>query len=453
MTALSSMIQKKLRKKEVFFDGFAVGEGAKKDELVACSSKNCVIVDGKLMRGVGVAQYVQNGAAPLLPTDMLVKMFLAWDMDAQGKRRERIGYITASNKAYVYLSETGAFSNIGTLSGGGAVVSALEKNGVYRTIFVCGTGIYRLEEKKLVSCSSIPCQAVACFGWGRVFTVSNDFYLVYSAPFAPTDYTENIDDSGKIALRHDCGKIVGLSMLRNRLCVLYEYGVSMLEIGGSARSFIRKDIEYSGGKIFGDTLCVANVQGEYAYFLAEDGIYRFDGIKMEKICKNLAIRAKENQPFGGAVFEGKYYVTFTNDEGAWKTVCVELESEWGYETFVMHGLTALSGKAICRYGTSILVLKNTGYIPSGEEIAFSVSKNNFSATGSKTLTALRFLGKGSFQLQVSAGKKTKQQTVAIQDGCARVPLNMRGISFSLRITPMIRTEIYNMTAEMQMLVK
>ncbi len=449
--AKGNSLQKKYRKKEVFFDGFAVGEKGKKDALVALSSKNCVVLDGALTVGVGVERYSVNGNVVFLPGEE-VDLFLIWNTDADGKKREKLGYIDQLNRVYVYSNATGGFVNAGGLTGGGTMVSALEKEGACRAIFVSGTGIYSLNGETLVKCDNTPCQAVACYAGGRVFTASKDFYLVYSSPFAPKDYTENTDDSGKIALRHDCGKIVGLSTLKNRLCVLYEYGVSMIELGGSARSFVRKDIDYSGGRIFGETLCVSSVQGERAYFLAEDGIYRFDGAKMEKICKNISIRAKADKRFGGAVVEGKYYVTFLDEDGTWRSVCVELNSGLGYETFVMRGLYSLKGKAVCQINTNVCVLTETGDLPSAESACFNVSQNNLSTVGNKTLSALRFCGKGEIYVEVSNGKKKVARTLAFQDGYARMPIALRARNLSLAIALTKGAEIYNMTAELQMLV-
>ena len=443
---------KTVRKKEVFYDGFAVGEIQDENVLSGDFSVNCHFENNKLVYGTGVKPYEVDGVAVQLPGAVQGNFFIVWDSDANGNKRERIGYITEQNNAFIHLKDSNAFSNIGALNSGAAAVSAIDKDGKNTAIFVCELGICRLEERKLVLCDETPCQPIACFCGGRVFAVTKDFRLMYSAPFAPTDYTANVDDSGAIILRHDAGKIVGLTALKNRLCVLYEYGISMIDLDGTARSFVRKDVEYSGGRIFGETVCVANVSGEKAYFLAAEGIYLFDGIRVEKICKNLAVYAIVNTPCGRAVCEGKYYVTFTDENYLQKTVCVDLESGLGEETFPMYGLYSVNGKAVCRYRTNLYVLSNRGELPSGIEAVFQALKTNFSVSGSKTLTALRFVGEGSFELQVSIGKKSKTQTVVFQDGFARVPIGLRGYRFSLTVKPLKGTEIRNMTAELQMLV-
>ncbi len=443
---------KTIRKKEIFYDGFGVGEGTGKNVLLANVSANCHFERGKLSYGIGGKPYEVDGAAISLPGAVQGRFFIAWDTDANGKKRERIGYITEQNNGFIYLKDTNVFSGIGTLSGGAAVVSAIDKDGTNKVIFVCGIGIYRLEERKLVLCDETPCQPIACFCTGRVFAVTEDFRLMYSAPFAPTDYTANVDDSGVIALRHDAGKIVGLTTLKNCLCVLYEYGISMIETGGTARSFVRRDVAYGGGRIFGETVCVASVGGEKACFLAEDGIYRFDGARVEKICRNIPIRAVVDASCGSAVCEGRYYVTFTGEDYLKKTVCVDLESGLGEETFLMYGLYSVNGKAVCRHRTNLYVLTESGELPSGVEAVFQVSKTNFSVTGNKTLAALRFTGEGSFELQVSSGKTSKTQTVVFEGGFARVPISLRGHRFSLTVKPLKGTKISNMTAELQMLV-
>ncbi len=448
---MKSVLQKKVRRKEVFFDGFSVGDSGKAGSLIASSSKNCVANGGALKRSVGTQLHRIDGTAVLVSETINAEMFLTWDTDENGNKRERIGYISEANEPCIFTGKWDTFMPMTTVRGEGAIVPAMEKDGKCKTIFVGATGVWYLSEDNLVKCADIACQAAGCFGMGRVFSATNDYYLVYSAPFEPTNFEESVEDGGKIALRHDFGKIVAMTMLKNRLCVLYENGISMLEVGGGARSFVRKDVEYSGGKILGKTLCVGNVLGEKAYFMAEDGVYAFDGTKLEKICKNLPIRAQEAKGEGSAVIEGAYYVTFKDLDGAWKTYGVDLESGLGYETFYMRSLAHARGRSMCRHLLGVHLLSGVVDLPYGEEACFTLAKTNFSVAGEKTLIALRFSGKGEFDVEISSGKKSKAQTLAFADGYARMPLALRGRTFSLTIKPKFGAEIYNATAEMQVL--
>lgn len=441
---------KKIQKKEVFYGSFAIGVSDKKDAFVAQSARNCDCGDGTLARNFGMYPYTLNNINYKVSAGLVGNIFVTWDSDSAGNKRERIGYVTYQNAAFIFSQETATFSNIGVLAGGGSLTSAIDKDGKYQTIFVSSTGVYRLDERRLIQCAPTVCNSVACFCNGRVFT-ADDCRLVYSAPFAPTDYTENVDDSGAIFMRHDCGKIVGLATLKNRLCILYEYGVSMMEIGGSARSFVRKDVAYNGAKIFGETLCVANVGGEKAYFLAEDGIYRFDGANVEKVCKNIPIRAETKYPFGRAVVENKYLVTFMANTKTWRTICVDLESGLGSETFLMSCLPAYGEKAVFRNGSGLFVPVKNGALPTGEKASFFVPKTDFSMPCSKTLTGLRFTGEGNFEITVSNGEISHTQNCYFEGGVAKITLALRSKEFSVTIRPAAATVIRTMTAELQTL--
>lgn len=442
---------RRIDKKEIFYGGFAVGETSGKNLLVADTTRNCCSIGGALSRGLGLQAYTVNGLPLRLLRDERVQLFALWDSDDENKKRERIGYVDENKQAYIYDKDTGAFASIGAFPSEVTFVQAIDKDERFQTIATCDIGALRWYNGRFIIAGGPTLQAVACFCAGRVFSVSQDFQLTYSAPFEPTNWEASADNGGRITLRHDVGKIVGLAELKHRLCVLYEYGISVLDLGGSSREFVRRDMEYNGGRALKGTLCVANVQGERAFFLAEDGIYAFDGGKVEKICKNIPVRAMGEYSCQSGVKNGKYYVTFVGENGAWKTVCVDLESGLGYETFVMQGLFALNGRLLCSRQTGVYQAVEDGNLPTGEEAVFSLSHLDFSVSGNKTVAALRFTGEGTFQLRLSNGKKTVERIIRFQNGFARVPIGLRARDFSLTIKLANGGIIRTMTAELQRL--
>ncbi len=438
---------RKITYKQVVYDRFSLVE--KGGALRARSVYNCDCTDGVLSQGIGAEAYTLNGGNVVLPDGLDAQFFTSIKRGDDGEKREILGYVTRSNRAYVYDETTGAFVNIGTLNGGGTCVTATDKDGAYVTLFICGVGVYRLEGNRLLQCVSLPCERAACVCAGRVFTAYDDFWLAYSSPLAPTDFAVDVHDGGRIALRHDCGKIVGLTALKNRLCVLFEYGISMIELSGSARAFVRNDIVYDGGKIFGESVQVANCGGESAYFIATDGIYRFDGVKVEKVCKNLPVQAVERYACGSAVVAGKYLVTYINAQNRWQTVAVDLESGNGYKTFLMKGLCTGEGKGIFSYQNTLYRVAPFGELPREEEATFTMEDTDFSMRGNKTWKGVYLQGEGSIALRVTANGKTKEQTVVMQEGSGYARLDMRGVRFAITLVLQTGATLRSMTAEVQ----
>ncbi len=439
-----------VRKGEVFYKSFSLGT-QRSSALVAASARNCACTDGVLAQNFGVEKYTYEGWTLPIPTGVAVQFFTAIVSNNLGVNRERFGYITYDNLAYVYDEDSKVFVQIGTLQGGGVCVSAMEKDGKSTAFFVCGDGVYRLQGTLLSRCTSIECLPVACFCGGRIFTATKEYWLVYSAAYEPTAYGDDLADSGKIALRNDCGKIVGLVPLKNRLCVLYERGISMVDWAGSARSFVRKDVVYNGENIYGGTACVSNVGGEKVYFFARDGVYRFDGVSVERTAKNLQINAVENRPFSCAVSAGKYLLSYTEQNGDWKSVSVDLESGEGCAIFPLKGLCASKDGAIFAYRDVLYRVVKNKSLPVGETSAFVAPDTDFSMHGRKTLQGFYISGVGMVTLGVTVDGKKKERVIVLQEGGAYVRLGLRGKTFSWSFHFASGAKIFRMTAVLQTL--
>ncbi len=442
--------QPKMRTKEFVYDGFTLGT-KKSGAIAARYARNCRCVNGVLTQAMGMTTYPLNGAAVYITPSLDAQFFSAVEVTSGGVKKERLGAISYLETAYLYNESTAKFSSIGTLYGGGSCVTALDQDGNYVNVVSCDLGMHQLRDGGLYLLASMKAQRATCVCGGRVFVAVDGFWLAYSAPYAPTDFSESVHDGGKIAMRSDCGKIVGLARLKHKLCVLYEYGISTLELAGTARSFVRKDFAYGGGKIFGESLCVGNCGGERAYFLAKDGVYAFDGGRVERICQNLVLSPLDSSTYycGRAIVENTYFLTYMDADGQWRTVAVDLESGEGCETYTMRGLFAGESYAGFQMNNALQRIANGSGLPIGEEGVFTAEDTDFSMRGNKTLQTLRLRGEGSVVVQVVCGKKTKTQSVTMEEGEGVMTVQLRGERFTLTLKPQYGSKIRGLTAIVQ----
>ena len=251
-------------------------------------------------------------------------------------------------------------------------------------------------------------------------------------------------------MRDDCGKIVGLVPLKNKLCVLFEYGISMIEVSGGARSFVRKDVCYGEDKILLGSACVGNVDGERAYFLTRSGVCRFDGVKVEKTGENLTVESAEEDCTCAFAF-GQYFVAYTLFRSNKKrTIAIDAESGKGYETATVNGLFGNNTTAIGVCGNTVYTLAKDGVLPSGQEAVFAV-QTDFGVQGVKTVRKMRFAGEGTFTITLANGQKSWRREIQFVDGRAEVRLAMRGENFALSIQPKGGCEISELRVSIQTL--
>ena len=417
-----------------FSFGETAGTGSKK-----CSGegKNCELQDGVLTTGVGLGIYrMENGdelplAANLPAAD---SFFYVYEKADEGDGySKRLGFLSAAGSAYIYDFALDAFALWHTFGGRMKTVLAMDEAETPVTLFVGEAGVFAYANEGVLATEIVEASPIACTFKDRVFCVDAPFNVRYSALLSPTDFSEKIDGGGRFCFPSEAGEIVGLLPFQEKIFVLYERGLSSFLAAGAPRDFRLEKIEYGGGKIFGSSAGVCSVGGEKAFFLAEDGLYRFDGEKVKKICLGLNISPlRGGQVCVHAEFEGKYFLVFTDKNGEKRAIVVDAESEEGYYAFAPESVGQAGGQALCALQNKVRFLCLDGDLPSGEEYVFLAKGLDFETDGVKTLKALSFTGEGAFTLTVSNGRTEKTCVVAFDGGRANVAIGLKGEIFSLK---------------------
>lgn len=168
-----------------------------------------------------------------------------------------------------------------------------------------------------------------CKHYERLFAIldGDRKTLMFSANLDPTNWNAELDEGGFIQMYDERGKLIKLISFNDYVYVFREFGITKISAYGDQEQFSVSHLAVSSSKIFGESICAC---GEYVMYLAEDGIYMFDGYTSKKI--NLGIEklfeGQNNDDCRGIYYMNKYYLAcrlaFDDDQ------IVGCESEGGY---------------------------------------------------------------------------------------------------------------------------
>ena len=441
-----------LEERRVRFDGFALGGKKTAGSLIAAKSKNCDCGKGYLVAGLGVQEYMLGGEnVPLqghLPTPD--RFFTLLKKTSNGYK-EKLGYLSSDGRATVYDENTTAWVQVYAFGGRMRSLLAFDGNGNAQNVFIGEKGLFFCSFDGEVTATAIDkASRAACFFEGRLFYAQKPCTICYSAPYAAENFDEDIHEGGWLKAPSDKGAIVALVPMGDSVYIFYEYGLARLKSAGSAREFTFQNIGYNGGKIFEDSVGVCAVGGEKAFFLATDGVYEFDGVRVKRVCQELTVSPKTTgQVCDYAVFEGTYFLTFTDTNRERVGLAVDAESGKGYFSFAPVASSECFGKAFCHYNQRVCVFAKDGDLLSDEKRIFIASGIGFGGSGAVRLKTLALEGDGALFVAVNGGKRTERFEDEFVNGRMELKSSLQGKSFSVEIGLGAGASVRALTAEAQ----
>ena len=164
--------------------------------------------------------------------------------------------------------------------------------------------------------TTVPKLESICLHNERLFAIDSEKnYLVrYSSNLNPLDWTTNITTTsgGEIELNDFKGLLRNLVSFSDNVYVFRDFGISKISSYASNSVYTAVNIYNASSKIYCKTACVC---GENIYFLAEDGLYKFDGFSVVKIdikfSKLFSNKSQENAVT--CFFNGKLYIACSLD--------------------------------------------------------------------------------------------------------------------------------------------
>lgn len=146
----------------------------------------------------------------------------------------------------------------------------------------------------------------------RLFvTVDGDKSAIYfSDDLDPTNWDESLTGGGFIQMIDERGSLNKVVSYLNYLYVFRDYGITRINAIGNQSDFSVSNLFVSGGRIFPQTVTLC---GDMIVFLAEDGLYGFDGVSANRLLKNLDGLINANENARALYASGKYYLAFNRD--------------------------------------------------------------------------------------------------------------------------------------------
>ena len=434
--------------KHVVFDRFSTisaddGNGT----LGAVEALNCTTVDGTLQAGVGLAIHtMDNGNTITYDMTEPREYFMYEDMDI-GLRH--MGIIVDTGTRYVN-EETSEVLPLVNYACRMRMYNCINKDFQRVLLAVGDWGIYSCTENGDESTSSLMGIQCSCVCKDRLFALQVNYMLRYSTPLNYLSFNETGDDSGVFYLPQVYGEPMDMIAYNDCVYILYAHYILELQVAGAARDFKLSEITYVGGKIIEHS---AKVFGDKLIFLAEDGVYMFDGKTVRKAYEKLRINPlKDGQAVGYAACGGKMLLRYVNNNRENKTVALYPDGEYGYFTTFMRGLGTYKGQTFCLFNNKFYNVMEGATIPSGEFRYFRSVAQDFGVKGRKTLKSIHFEGDktAQFDLYVDGVQKVHNAHAKYdENGQASFHLDLRGEEFSFVIYVSTGSKLWRMTAEVE----
>ncbi len=260
--------------------------------------------------------------------------------------------------------------------------------------------------------------------------------VYFSDDLDPTNWSLDLSGGGFIELSDELGRLNKVVSYLNYVFVFRDYGISRLTAYADQTEFSVSNLFVSSGRIYPETVTLC---GDRILFLADDGMYAFDGISTSRILPKLAGCFDGGSP-AAAYYGGKYYLAARLRTDGGTVGCEE-------GTFVNNGLIVYSpadGSAcICRGYDVSAFARLTPYAVSGGRV-YSVTKNNVlpkrwrvpqtdlgNPDSVKEITAAVIEKEGAVTVTVTTERGSK--TLSLGDGISRAKVGLSGRRIGLVI--------------------
>lgn len=422
--------------KRVKFEKFTVGGKSGNGILCATRGDCCDCSDGNISPCVGLKDYLlPSGSNPTVPNphDLPAVFALLPETDENGERTQRVVFVSQRGLTYVYNDSLNGFEYAMQLfASTPKILPVYDADGGARLAFCSSEGILLFDRQSGFSSVCETGSAAACVFHERLFFAEKPFALRYSAPLDAARFTDSADEGGYIELPSESGEIVDLEEWKEAIYIFRERGIEKLNAKGAARDFSRETLSYGGGKIFGGSIGKC---GKGIVFLAEDGVYAFDGKEARRICTELSVRPLAGgQGIEHGAFAGRFLLRYTDADGEIKLLIFDEATEKAYFAFAsVRGISETENGLLCFSDQKLRRFAADGELPTGEVCSFYAENTDFGVGGRKLWKTLSLKGKGSCLVEAENESEAKTFAFVFERGGAKVAPLLKGENFSLKI--------------------
>jgi hypothetical protein len=299
-------------------------EGVDNRTLVAHDTLNCNLRGGMLCTGLGLKiHYVGNSTSPVVLRDTLQRIYTFDRATMVTHAREFEGmcfYTSKGNLGLVELDGT-YYVLSDTFTGVPHMATVVGQSNQVYTVFTSKGFFYHGEigawRKYTLENGLTP----VCACKDRLFIAYNTRSIRYSDVYDQRLEDRTLEGGGSIHLPYGFGEIKAMVALDNKVYVFEQYGAVCIDVQGSPKDFVVTPLDYHGGEIYGDSV---GVHQGMIWFLAEDGVHRFNGNRFESVAEFLKIRPSVTNKECGFGFCGEYYILQYQDlrQGVRRSVAI-----------------------------------------------------------------------------------------------------------------------------------
>lgn len=433
----------------VRFDKFCNYSSNEKGTLWAEDCLNCDCKGGVLRAGIGLEEFYFDDME--LPTNIFsanrsAEYFPWYRMLSNDSDETTIGVLLSGSMLYYFDSCLEEWVIDSYLNGSGSVGAWVSEDFTKSLILMGRKGIYydSINGRIEAGISGIDC---ACVCGDRVFAVMSEYTLAYSKPRTPTDFSEEIDDGGKIYLSQKYGQIVTMKECGGRVYIFYDTGIMMLQPSGAAREFVLKELAYNGGRIYGSWM------GRFdnrLVFLAENGVHILDGETIRRAYKNLNLGINLLSKISyGAILNDKCIFQYQDESANMVSVVLDSDEKSFYRCSFFPCLGNYNKDTLCVLNSKVWKVTEDGAMRNAESRKFITKPINFGYHGRKMLKRLRFWGEGTLLVWVMYEDKSKSSFVSLKNGTATVDIYAASEEYTLKISLAEGACVRGMEAEIE----
>lgn len=196
----------------------------------------------------------------------------------------------------------------------------------------------------------------ACIAGERLLTASKDT-VHWSKSLAPDNWALSLHEAGNVQLPSMYGKITAMIPFQERVYLIRERGISVLRAQGDELSFRAEDIPCACGTVKQGT---AKLCGDRIVFLAEGGLYSFDGSNLRRLSGCGFSEIDQSGSVKAVACGGKYYARVSLKSGQTCIWVVDPIKERGHFTCVNAEMIAGGGEFLFAEGGNLFRLTEHG---------------------------------------------------------------------------------------------
>ncbi len=313
-------------KMQVGFKGLSLTEDEGiLDPAYSPRTYNFTFEGGVLKSGLGIdvaSGYFLNSLVlrheyPMFSSGVNIMDVFAYTRRTNGNYDDRLIAQTDENKLYytkIFVSDT--WHEITGLTVSGKLCAVSYNYNGDDVILISGenNGLILINGETVTPINAAPRFSSLAVHFERIYgTVNGDTNQIwFSDDFNPQNWTVDPQSAGYITFADDLGDVTKVVSFLGYVYVFREHGVFRLTAYGEQSEFSLKKVFIDTGRIYKDTIAVC---GDRIVFLAEEGLFTFDGYDTSRNTKELPKIITKNTAVG-AYHDNMYYLAIKTSLGS-----------------------------------------------------------------------------------------------------------------------------------------